>query len=125
MPERAARMEPLLDWPAAGPSAAAGCEEILDRPLRLFEKPEPVEAVAEVPDGPPAVFRWRRTIYRVARAEGPERIAAEWWRAGLDDLTRDYFRVEDVAGHRFWLFREGLYGREALNPNWFMHGVFP
>jgi protein ImuB len=125
MPERAARMEPLLDWPAAGPFAAAGSEEILDRPLRLFEKPEPVEAVAEVPDGPPAVFRWRRTVYRVARAEGPERIAAEWWRTGLDDLTRDYFRVEDVAGHRFWLFREGLYGREALNPNWFMHGVFP
>ena len=84
------------------------------RPLRLFARPEPVEAIAEVPDGPPVRFRWRRALYRVARAEGPERIAAEWWRD--DDLTRDYFRVEDVAGHRFWLFREGLYGRETDGP---------
>ena len=74
-----------------------------------------------MPDGPPARFRWRRALYLVARAEGPERIAAEWWRD--DDLTRDYFRVEDDAGHRFWLFREGLYGRETA-PRWYMHGVF-
>ncbi len=95
---------------------------LISRPLRLFARPEPVEAVAEVPDGPPARFRWRRTLYRVARAEGPERIAAEWWRD--DDLTRDYFRVEDLTGHRFWLFREGLYGRETTAPRWYLHGVF-
>jgi protein ImuB len=94
----------------------------LTRPLRLFAHPELVEAIAEVPDGPPVHFRWRRALYRVARAEGPERIAAEWWRA--DGFTRDYFRVEDSAGHRFWLFREGLYGRELGNPRWYMHGVF-
>ena len=67
--------------------------------------------LAAVPDGPPLHFRWRRALYEVARAEGPERIAAEWWRE--DGLTRDYFRVEDTAGHRFWLFRDGLYGRET------------
>ena len=94
----------------------------IDRPLRLFARPEPVEAVAEVPDGPPVRFRWRRAIYRIARAEGPERIAAEWWRD--DDLTRDYFRVEDFDGHRFWLFREGLYGRETTAPRWYLHGLF-
>ena len=94
----------------------------LTRPLRLFAHPELVEAIAEVPDGPPVHFRWRRALYRVARAEGPERIAAEWWRA--EDLTRDYFRVEDSAGHRFWLYREGLYGRELATPRWYMHGVF-
>jgi protein ImuB len=94
----------------------------IDRPLRLFARPEPVEAVAEVPDGPPVRFRWRRAIYRIARAEGPERIAAEWWRD--DDLTRDYFRVEDFDGHRFWLFREGLYGRETAAPRWYLHGLF-
>lgn len=93
-----------------------------DFPLRLFARPELVEAIAEVPDGPPVHFRWRRALYRVARAEGPERIAAEWWRA--DGLTRDYFRVEDSAGHRFWLYREGLYGRELITPRWYMHGVF-
>jgi protein ImuB len=94
----------------------------LTRPLRLFAHPELVEAIAEVPDGPPVHFRWRRALYRVARAEGPERIAAEWWRA--DGFTRDYFRVEDSTGHRFWLFREGLYGRELVTPRWYMHGVF-
>jgi len=95
------------------------------RPMRLFEHPEEIDAVAEVPDGPPAHFRWRRVAHEVARAEGPERIAMEWWR---DDkgrtLTRDYFRVEDREGRRFWLYREGLYGRETARPRWFVHGVF-
>ena len=95
----------------------------IDRPLRLFARPEPVEATAAVPDGPPLHFRWRRALYRVARAEGPERIAPEWWR-DADALTRDYFRVEDSTGHRFWLFREGLYGRETTAPRWYLHGVF-
>jgi protein ImuB len=96
----------------------------IDRPLRLFARPEPVEAMAEVPDGPPVRFRWRRALYLVARAEGPERIAPEWWRGAEDQPTRDYFRVEDESGHRFWLFREGLYGYETSAPRWFMHGVF-
>jgi len=94
----------------------------IDRPLRLFARPEPVEVTAAVPDGPPLHFRWRRALYRVARAEGPERIAPEWWHD--DGPTRDYFRVEDPAGHRFWLFREGLYGRETAAPRWYVHGVF-
>ncbi len=94
----------------------------LERPVRLFAHPEPVEALAEVPDGPPVRFRWRRAVFQVARAEGPERIASEWWRE--DSLTRDYFRVEDPTGHRFWLYREGLYGRETAAPRWFLHGVF-
>jgi len=105
-----------------GPLPSFDPDSAIDRPLRLFTRPEPVEAIAEVPDGPPVRFRWRRVLYRVARAEGPERIAAEWWRN--DDLTRDYFRVEDISGHRFWLFREGLYGRESLAPRWYLHGVF-
>jgi protein ImuB len=98
-------------------------ETPIDRPLRLFARPEPVEAIAAVPDGPPIHFRWRSATYRVARAEGPERIAPEWWRDG-EELTRDYFRVEDLSGHRFWLFREGLYGRETIAPRWYLHGVF-
>lgn len=96
--------------------------EPIDRPLRLLARPEPVIAIAEVPDGPPVRFRWRRALYQVARAEGPERIAPEWWRE--DELTRDYFRVEDAAGHRFWIYREGLYGRETSTPRWYLHGVF-
>jgi protein ImuB len=93
------------------------------RPLRLFARPEPIEALAEVPDGPPLRFRWRRVVHDVAAIEGPERIAAPWWRhAGAP--TRDYFRAEDSEGRRFWLYREGLWGRETMRPKWFVHGLF-
>jgi protein ImuB len=93
------------------------------RPLRLFARPEPIEALAEVPDGPPLRFRWRRVLHNVAAIEGPERIAAPWWRrAGAP--TRDYFRAEDTEGRRFWLYREGLWGLETKQAKWFVHGLF-
>lgn len=101
------------------------------RPLRLFEHPEEIKVIAQVPDGPPARFVWRRATHAVVRAEGPERIAMEWWRSDGERLTRDYFRVEDEAGLRLWLYREGLYERELdprtgrpVQPSWFMHGLF-
>ncbi|MGX1307645.1 protein ImuB [Amorphus suaedae] len=102
----------------------AAVPEPPERPLRLFPRPEPIETVAAVPDGPPVRFRWRKLAYVVARAEGPERIAAEWWHGGAIGPTRDYFRVEDTDGRRFWLFREGLYARETTAPRWYLHGVF-
>jgi protein ImuB len=91
------------------------------RPVRLLARPEAVDAVAPVPDAPPLLFRWRRRIHRIRHAEGPERLAAEWWRN--DQPDRDYYWVEDEAGRRFWLYREGLYGG-ALPPRWFLHGIF-
>lgn len=99
------------------------------RPLRLLERPEPIEAVALTPDGPPLRFRWRRALHELAAFEGPERIAPQWWSApaGADDLaarTRDYFYAEDREGCRFWLFREGLFGRESPHPRWYVHGLF-
>jgi protein ImuB len=95
------------------------------RPLRLFTRPEPIETVAEVPDGPPSRFRWRQVSHEVAAAEGPERIAMEWWRDEQGRaLTRDYFHVESKQGTRVWLYREGLYGRETSQPRWFVHGLF-
>jgi protein ImuB len=95
------------------------------RPLRLFARPEPIETVAEVPDGPPTRFRWRQVSHEVAAAEGPERIAMEWWRDEHGRaLTRDYFHVESKQGTRVWLYREGLYGRETSQPRWFVHGLF-
>ncbi len=93
------------------------------RPLRLFARPEPIEALAEVPDGPPLRFRWRRVLHNVAAIEGPERIAAPWWRREAMP-TRDYFRAEDTEGRRFWLYREGLWGRETAQAKWFVHGLF-
>ena len=94
------------------------------RPLRLFTNPEPIEVTAEVPDGPPLRFRWRRALHTVALAEGPERIAMEWWRSPASQPTRDYFRVEDEKGLRLWVYRDGLYGRETMRPRWFVHGFF-
>ncbi|HEX4026181.1 MAG TPA: hypothetical protein VHX18_01085 [Rhizomicrobium sp.] len=93
------------------------------RPLRLLEKPEEISVpLSEVPDGPPVRFRWRRAQFDIARAEGPERIAMEWWRSR--GLTRDYFRVETRDGQRFWLYRDGLYRTDGLAPRWYLQGLF-
>lgn len=127
LPEHAAVAVPAAEIRTrAAPHASFAFEagDAPDRPVRLFDRPEPVEAIASVPDGPPLRFRWRRLTHEVAAIEGPERIAPEWWRHETSALTRDYFRVEDVEGHRFWLFREGLYGSETARPRWYVHGLF-
>ena len=96
------------------------------RPARLFDHPEPVEAIAEVPDGPPLHFTWRRVPRAIIRASGPERIAGEWWRENQQP-TRDYYQVEDREGRRYWLYRAGLYGDADFydgQPRWFVHGMF-
>jgi protein ImuB len=94
------------------------------RPIRLFARPEPIEATAEVPDGPPVQFTWRRMRHVVAHAEGPERIAMEWWRDEAGNvLMRDYFRVESREGLRVWIFRKWL-DDPAEPATWFVHGVF-
>lgn len=101
------------------------------RPFRLLEPPESIRVLAEIPEGPPKQFTWRRLTHRVTLAEGPERIAPQWWSAlqkpdQKQARTRDYYRVEDEKGRRFWLFREGLYRdiREPHLPGWYMHGLF-
>ncbi len=95
------------------------------RPLQLLDPPQIVDVIAEVPDGPPRRFRWRRQTHDITAFEGPERISAEWWkRRDGAGLTRDYYRVEDSAGRRFWLFRHGLYGAEKTSPDWYLHGLF-
>lgn len=94
-----------------------------DRPLLILARPEPAQAVAEIPDGPPRSFIWRRVRHLVHRAEGPERLAPEWWRDQLAHRSRDYFRVETREGRRFWLYREGLFGLETASPEWFVHGA--
>ena len=106
-------------------AAAIGAGEPPSRPVRFFSPPEPIETLAEVPEGPPIRFRWRRVSYDVRVAEGPERITPPWWQ-GASGPARDYFRVEDRDGRRFWMFREGLYdGAEgAPPPRWFMQGLF-
>jgi len=122
----------------AGPTGGGGAlpgepsphRPIAARPLQLLAQPEPIEAMAPVPDRPPVMFRWRRRQHRVALADGPERIAPEWWLEDPAEMfsdrmrLRDYYRVEDTEGGRFWLFRAGLY-RPDRPPRWYMHGIFP
>lgn len=121
IPERAER------WVRAGaaPPPSEALAEGRLRPILLFDPPEPVEAIAGTPDGTPARFTWRRMARRVARAEGPERLSPEWWRPEAG-RTRDYYRVEDEEGRRYWLFRDGLFAREDADspPRWWLHGVF-
>ncbi len=121
-PERESRAAPVAaaaveTWskPPEGESPA--------RPLTLFDPPQPVDVVALAPDGPPARFRWRRKMHEILRAEGPERIAPDWSVFGMREPARDYYRVEDVEGRRFWLFRRGLYDSDD-QPRWFLHGLF-
>ena len=169
LPERA---EPHAAFADALPVNRTPAAHEGPRPIRLIEPPEEIKVLAEVPDGPPLRFVWRRISRSVTRADGPERIAPEWWtytapppaaaspegvdRKWLDpkldkradaaliaklraDLeardegdpvsnlprARDYYRVEDETGRRYWVFRQGLYhdGRGQA-PTWFVHGVF-
>jgi protein ImuB len=140
-PERAEVMSPVTSENLAAAKPEQNAEQ--PRPLLLLPHAEPAEEViAVVPESPPRRFRWRGVTYEVERAEGPERIGTEWWRtpslsahfrgtperdradARRAALSRDYYLVEDEAGHRFWLFREGVYGRETAEARWFVHGLF-
>ncbi|MEM8794237.1 MAG: DNA polymerase Y family protein [Pseudomonadota bacterium] len=114
------RKQQATEWDEEG-----GTTHTLFRPIRLFERPEAIEALAGLPDGPPLRFRWRKLSYRVVKADGPERISDLWWQTpGKNGLTRDYYRVEDEDGRRFWLYRNGLYDNESDVPGWYMHGLF-
>ena len=127
LPESAVALAPAAYGAAAAFSAPHLQQETrpqqAPRPLRLFERPEAVEAMALAPDGPPLRFRWRRALHEIVAYEGPERIAPPWWEEEETAPTRDYFYAQDRQGRIFWLFREGLYGREALPPRWFLHGL--
>jgi protein ImuB len=151
LPERAEMLAPV----AAETAAAWPQSEQKSRPLLILPRAEPTEVMALIPDGPPRRFRWRGVTYEVTGAQGPERIAAEWWWLGTSPAhsrprsgsgvnssgnpelgprlhgderreapTRDYYLVEDSSGHRFWLYREGLYERETTVARWFVHGLF-
>ena len=92
---------------------------------RLLDRPESIDVIYATPEGMPRRFRWRQAVHDIARVEGPERIAPEWWRQPSSARLRDYYRVEDAEGRRYWIYREGLVGdgRGGL-PGWFMHGLF-
>ncbi len=169
IPERALRRE---SFAGQLPDKPSGSSVTGPRPVRIFAVPERVKVLAEVPEGPPQKFIWRKVTRQVTRADGPERVNPEWWhhtapppraispegvskkwlapkldpRADAELIkkiqaklvaedapdpvknlprARDYYRVEDTDGRRYWLFRQGLYGDgRGLHPDWFMHGLF-
>jgi protein ImuB len=95
------------------------------RPQRLLDRPEAIDVIYATPEGMPRRFVWRRAVHDIARVEGPERIAPEWWRQPSSSRLRDYYRVEDESGRRYWIYREGLIGDgRGGAPNWFIHGLF-
>lgn len=115
-------------WPERSVKATASLDEVPDnawpsdkvRPLHLLARPEPISVMVVLPDYPPIMFTHKGKTYRLAKAEGPERIEQEWW---IDDgQPRDYYRAEDENGSRYWLFRSGQYGDGE--PQWFLHGFF-
>jgi protein ImuB len=121
VPERSVQRVPALAQPSG-----MSWPITLPRPARLLTPPQRVMAIAPLPDHPPAAFTWCKHRHRVRRADGPERIAGEWWkREGEVRAVRDYFAVEDEDGRRFWLFRRGD-GQDATSGDlqWFLHGLF-
>src|SRR5690606_29848976 len=104
LPERAQRWQPPLV------AEEASQEELRfhARPLKLLDKPEKIAVLYATPDGYPKQFRWRGNLHEVARVEGPERISPEWWREKGHTRLRDYYRIEDCEGRRYWIYRLGL-----------------
>jgi protein ImuB len=142
LPERASGWSPAISSPAfagegnrrrrwRGPSVALRATPPLEiegrrvRPQRLLDRPEAIDVIYATPEGMPRRFVWRRAVHDIARAEGPERIAPEWWRQPSSARLRDYYRVEDANGRRYWIYREGLIGDgRGGAPSWFIHGLF-
>ncbi len=111
---------------ATAPPTKTSWPDHWPRPTRLLPNPEPIETVALLPDHPPVNFTWRGIRRRVKRADGPERVFGEWWKRDAELIAvRDYFRIEDDAGERFWVFRAGDGEDTATGSHrWFLHGIF-
>ena len=108
-----------------GPPPPEGGGRNFARPQRLLDHPEAIGVIYATPEGLPRRFTWRRQVHDIARVEGPERIAPEWWRERPSARLRDYYRVEDVSGRRYWIYREGIAGDgRGGAPEWFLHGLF-
>ncbi len=120
IPERAQRWYPPLEPepPSQGQLAFHA------RPLKLLDRAEQIAVLYATPDGFPRSFRWRGQVHDVTRVEGPERIAPEWWRERSIVRLRDYYRIEDAQGARYWIYRYGIIGdgRGGM-PDWYLQGL--
>ena len=118
LPGHAVEFRPVT----APPVQNAKWPEYRLRPIHLIDPPAPIE-VMEKPTGElPAGFRPGRQWRHISKAEGPERLTPEWWRDAAPQWQfRDYYRIEDERGARFWIFREVNSGSAS---RWFLRGRF-
>ncbi len=119
IPEKSFQYTPLNGLPKKTRTFAALALVETERPSMLFYKPLPIRAVSVLPDSPPFWIKWRGAVQEISTAQGPERIAPEWW--GKDNslfATRDYFKVQLTSGLWLWVFRE------LRESKWFVHGVW-
>ena len=131
LPELAFREVPTASIPTGEKKDWKRPTNCQPRPLQLLLQPLPIQVVAPVPDGPPVLFHWRSQPHRIVAVEGPERITPEWWNIEenirqtwpLNNNVRDYYRIEDENGRRYWFYREGLYRHDKM-PRWYIHGFF-
>ena len=99
--------------------------QFYQRPLKLLERAERIAVVYATPEGVPRRFRWRGHVHDIAHSEGPERISPEWWKERSSVRLRDYYRIEDDAGRRYWIYRNGVTGDgRGSAPGWYLHGMF-
>ena len=121
LPERAQGWQPPLE----PQPASQGAFEFHQRPMKLLDRPEAIAVLYASPDGLPQRFRWRGEVCEIVRVEGPERIAPEWWRERSTVRLRDYYRIEDASGRRFWIYRHGIAGDgRGGAPDWFLQGLY-
>ena len=126
IPERAQQ------WQGALEPEPVNQEELVfyQRPLKLLDHAERIVVLYATPDGYPRSFRWRGKVREVVRVEGPERIAPEWWRERSNIRLRDYYRIEDKGGNRYWIYRHGMIGdgrgtdRHGGLPEWYLQGLY-
>jgi protein ImuB len=127
LPEQAVRARGPFEPHQPDNLAAEAWPTDRPRPLRLFENPEPISVMAPVLDDPPVLFRWRRAIYCIRRADGSERLTPPWWHVPPAKRERvrprDYYRLEDSDGRRFWVYRDGPMSNDTP-ASWFIHGIF-
>ncbi len=118
------RKNPSTSYAGSPPRQMPG-RNLPPRPHHLLDRPEAIAVIYATPEGLPRRFVWRRAVHDIARVEGPERIAPEWWRERSSARLRDYYRVEEDTGRRYWIYREGLVGDgRGGAPEWYLHGLF-
>ncbi len=121
LPERAQRWQAPMELQPILQTTVSNT----NKPMKLLDRPEQIAVLYASPDGLPQRFRWRGDVREVARVEGPERIAPEWWRERSTVRLRDYYRIEDARGQRYWIYRHGIAGDgRGGPPDWYLHGLF-